>query len=95
MLAGSQLELLKYAEQFFELVILGGLLQPGGGYLDDERCRISVWACGQTEVLGGELPAGEAGMLEGADWKKQVRDLVEVFKKVIQRWVPREVERDV
>jgi len=86
-LAGSQLELLKYAEQFYELIILGGLLQPGGSYLDNERSRFSVWACGKTEGLGWELNdnAEEGGETKG-DWKKQVRELVEVLKKVIQRY---------
>jgi hypothetical protein len=89
-LAGSQLELLKYAEQFYELIILGGLLQPGGSYLDNERCRFSVWACGKTEGLGWELNENEEeGGEKKGDWKKQVRELVEVLKKVIQRFVVR------
>ncbi|EKM54281.1 uncharacterized protein PHACADRAFT_258024 [Phanerochaete carnosa HHB-10118-sp] len=33
--AGGQLELLKYADALFEILLVGGLLQPGGGYLDD------------------------------------------------------------
>ncbi len=80
-LAGSQLELLKYAEQFYELIILGGLLQPGGSYLDNERCRFSVWACGRSGGLGWADGEGEG------DWKVQVKELVDVLKKVIQRWV--------
>lgn len=79
-LAGSQLELLKYAEQFYELIILGGLLQPGGGYLDNERCRVSVWACGRAGGLGWADGEGEG------DWKVQVKELVDVLKKVIQRY---------
>ncbi|CAK9784216.1 unnamed protein product [Cutaneotrichosporon oleaginosum] len=35
--AGTSLEFLKYSEQLFELLVVGGLLQPGGSYLDDKR----------------------------------------------------------
>ncbi|KAF9012315.1 hypothetical protein BDQ17DRAFT_1419708 [Cyathus striatus] len=33
--AGSTLEFLKYADALFEIILVGGLLQPGGGYIDD------------------------------------------------------------
>ncbi|KAK7692590.1 hypothetical protein QCA50_004220 [Cerrena zonata] len=33
--AGSTLEYLKYADALFEILLVGGLLQPGGSYLDD------------------------------------------------------------
>ncbi|TFK44693.1 hypothetical protein BDQ12DRAFT_741975 [Crucibulum laeve] len=33
--AGSTLEFLKYADALFEIILVGGLLQPGGGYVDD------------------------------------------------------------
>ncbi|KAJ8519947.1 hypothetical protein ONZ45_g3170 [Pleurotus djamor] len=33
--AGSTLELLKYADVLFEIILLGGLLQPGGTYVED------------------------------------------------------------
>ncbi|KAI0087999.1 eukaryotic translation initiation factor 5C [Irpex rosettiformis] len=33
--AGSTLEYLKYADALFEILVVGGLLQPGGSYLDD------------------------------------------------------------
>ncbi|TEB38323.1 ARM repeat-containing protein [Coprinellus micaceus] len=33
--AGSALELLKYASDLFEIVLVGGLLQPGGSYVED------------------------------------------------------------
>ncbi|KAF8625400.1 hypothetical protein AX15_005368 [Amanita polypyramis BW_CC] len=33
--AGSTLEFLKYADILFEIILAGGLLQPGGGYLED------------------------------------------------------------
>jgi hypothetical protein len=35
--AGTSLEFLKYSEQLFENLVVGGLLQPGGSYLDDKR----------------------------------------------------------
>lgn len=38
--AGSTLELLRYYEQLFELLFVGGLLQPGGSYLDDKRSPV-------------------------------------------------------
>lgn len=34
------MELLKYYEQFFEILCVGGLLQPGGSYLDDKRSPV-------------------------------------------------------
>jgi len=33
--AGSTLEYLKYADTLFEIILVGGLLQPGGSYYDD------------------------------------------------------------
>ncbi|KAL0955821.1 hypothetical protein HGRIS_002024 [Hohenbuehelia grisea] len=33
--AGSTLEFLKYADALFEIILVGGLLQPGGSYVDD------------------------------------------------------------
>ncbi|KAF8530523.1 hypothetical protein BU17DRAFT_35813 [Hysterangium stoloniferum] len=33
--AGSTLEFLKYADALFEILLAGGLLQPGGSYVDD------------------------------------------------------------
>ena len=33
--AGSTLEYLKYADALFEILLAGGLLQPGGSYVDD------------------------------------------------------------
>ncbi|KAF5393331.1 hypothetical protein D9757_000581 [Collybiopsis confluens] len=33
--AGSTLEFLKYADPLFEIILVGGLLQPGGSYVDD------------------------------------------------------------
>jgi hypothetical protein len=33
--AGSTLEFLKYADPLFEILLVGGLIQPGGSYVDD------------------------------------------------------------
>ncbi|TFK20958.1 basic leucine zipper and W2 domain-containing protein 2 [Coprinopsis marcescibilis] len=33
--AGGSLEFLKYADVLFEIILVGGLLQPGGSYVDD------------------------------------------------------------
>ncbi|KAJ7188262.1 hypothetical protein C8R46DRAFT_1054165 [Mycena filopes] len=33
--AGSTLEFLKYADALFEILLVGGLIQPGGSYIDD------------------------------------------------------------
>ncbi|KAF9452387.1 ARM repeat-containing protein [Macrolepiota fuliginosa MF-IS2] len=33
--AGSTLEFLKYADALFEIILVGGLLQPGGNYVED------------------------------------------------------------
>jgi hypothetical protein len=33
--AGSTLEFLKYADALFEIILVGGLIQPGGSYMDD------------------------------------------------------------
>ncbi|RDB16944.1 Basic leucine zipper and W2 domain-containing protein 2 [Hypsizygus marmoreus] len=33
--AGSQLEFLKYADTLFEIILVGGIIQPGGGYVED------------------------------------------------------------
>ncbi|KII92406.1 hypothetical protein PLICRDRAFT_37184 [Plicaturopsis crispa FD-325 SS-3] len=33
--AGGTLEFLKYADALFEIILVGGLIQPGGSYIDD------------------------------------------------------------
>ena len=40
--AGVTLEFLRYYEQLFELLFVGGLLQPGGSYLDDKRSPVFI-----------------------------------------------------
>ncbi|KAJ9094359.1 hypothetical protein QFC19_007967 [Naganishia cerealis] len=90
-LAGSSLELLKYAEQFFEIYFTGGLLQPGGSYLDaaeEKRTKICVFACNGAGI--GVTPEGssenENEVPKGDQWKKEIKDLVEALKKMIQRY---------
>lgn len=90
-LAGSTLELLKYAEQFFEIYFTGGLLQPGGSYLDtaeEKRTRICVFACnGNGLGVPAEDGSADDQVPKGDQWKKEIRDLVEALKKTIQRCV--------
>ncbi|WVF68699.1 hypothetical protein IAT40_003471 [Kwoniella sp. CBS 6097] len=66
--AGTTLEFLKYSEQFYEILFVGGLLQPGGSYLDDKRSPVYI------------LKA------EDEEWKDGVKGMVEVLKRVIQRY---------
>ncbi|KAK8858667.1 hypothetical protein IAR55_002896 [Kwoniella newhampshirensis] len=66
--AGSTLEFLKYYEQLFELLFVGGLLQPGGSYLDDKRSPVYIVKTDDEE------------------WKDGVKGMVEVLKRVIQRY---------
>jgi hypothetical protein len=94
-LAGSQLELLKYSDAFFEVLICGGLLQPGGSYLDaagDETKRSKI-AILRTRGTGlGDADIGDEDQTEEGnkgDWKKEIRDLVDVLKRLIQRSVAR------
>lgn len=123
MTAGSQLELLKYVDQFFELYFAGGLLQPGGGYLDKlghgRRSKVSVFTCRGVGLAAGfpgeshEVDSDDEGT-DGAaaapasgratptpggngpeepslapvneSWKREVKDLTEVLKRLIQRY---------
>ncbi|KAK4684057.1 hypothetical protein P7C73_g6150, partial [Tremellales sp. Uapishka_1] len=50
--AGSTLEFLKYYEQLFELFFVGGLLQPGGSYVDDKRSPVYLLQASE-EGTGG------------------------------------------
>lgn len=88
-LAGSTLELLKYAEQFFEIYFTGGLLQPGGSFLDtaeEKRTRICIFACNGAGIgVQPEDGVSEDEVPKGDQWKKEIRALVEALKKTIQR----------
>ncbi|KAH9935623.1 eukaryotic translation initiation factor 5C [Fomitopsis serialis] len=68
--AGSTLEYLKYAEALFEILLIGGLLQPGGNYLDD----------GAPPSPFSVLKAKEP--VEVAD----IKQYVDVLNKLIRRY---------
>ncbi|KAG7098512.1 hypothetical protein E1B28_000456 [Marasmius oreades] len=68
--AGSTLEYLKYADTLFEIILVGGLLQPGGSYYDD-GAPISPFT-----IFNAKEPA------QVDDLKKYV----EVLNKLIRRY---------
>lgn len=74
--AGATLEFLKYYEQLFELLFVGGLLQPGGSYLDDKRSPV---------FLVQDVSSNDASEAAAADWDP-VRGVVESLKRVMQRY---------
>ena len=67
--AGGTLEFLKYADVLFEILLVGGLLQPGGQYVDDGT-PLSPFA-----IINAKEP------VEVAD----VKQYVEVLNKLIRR----------
>jgi|ERR1700733_771353 hypothetical protein len=69
--AGSTLEYLKYADALFEILLVGGLIQPGGNYVDDGAPMSSF------SIFNAKEP------IEVDDIKKYV----EVFNKLIRRSV--------
>ena len=69
--AGSTLEYLKYADALFEILLVGGLLQPGGSYVDDGASPSPF------SILQAKEPA------EVDDVKKYV----DVLNKLIRRYV--------
>ncbi|EDR11823.1 uncharacterized protein LACBIDRAFT_189130 [Laccaria bicolor S238N-H82] len=68
--AGSTLEFLKYADALFEIILVGGLLQPGGSYVDD-GAPVSPFT-----IFNSEDPA------QIDDLKKYI----EVLNKLIRRY---------
>ncbi|TBU25147.1 eukaryotic translation initiation factor 5C [Dichomitus squalens] len=68
--AGSTLEFLKYADALFEILLVGGLLQPGGQYVED-GAPLSPFS-----LLNAKEP------VEVAD----VKQYVEVLNKLIRRY---------
>ena len=68
--AGSTLEYLKYADALFEILLVGGLLQPGGSYVDDGAPPSPF------SILQAKEPA------EVDDMKKYV----DVLNKLIRRY---------
>ena len=67
--AGSTLEFLKYADALFEILLVGGLLQPGGQYVDDGT-PLSPFS-----FLNAKEPVDVA----------DVKQYVEVLNKLIRR----------
>lgn len=67
--AGSTLEFLKYADVLFEILLVGGLLQPGGNYVED-GAPVSPFS-----VFNAKEP------VEVAD----VKQYVEVLNKLVRR----------
>ena len=70
--AGSTLEFLKYADALFDILFVGGLLQPGGLYLDADG-PTSPFSLFQIKA-----PADGAEIDE-------IKKFVEVLNKLIRR----------
>jgi hypothetical protein len=69
--AGSTLEFLKYADALFEIILVGGLLQPGGNYLDD-GAPVSPFT-----IFNAKEPAQV----------DEIRKYIDVLNKLIRRYV--------
>ena len=69
--AGSTLEFLKYADSFYEIFFCGGLLQPGGIYLQD----------GAPSSPFSILKASDPPQVD------DVKKYVEVLNKLVRRCV--------
>lgn len=67
--AGSALEFLKYADTLFEILFVGGLLQPGGNYIDDGS-PICSWA-----IVNAKEPASS----------DELKKYIDVQNKLIRR----------
>jgi hypothetical protein len=68
--AGSTLEFLKYADALFEILFVGGLLQPGGSYIDDGS-PVCPWA-----IVNAADPASP----------EEIKKYIDVLNKLIRRW---------
>jgi hypothetical protein len=68
--AGSTLEFLKYADPLFEIILVGGLLQPGGSYVDD-NAPISPFT-----IFNAKDPANV----------EEIKKYIEVLNKLIRRY---------
>ncbi|THH21336.1 hypothetical protein EW146_g186 [Bondarzewia mesenterica] len=68
--AGSTLEFLKYSDALFDILIVGGLLQPGGSYLDEEHATspFSIFQAKEPPELD------------------DIKNYIEVFNKLIRRY---------
>lgn len=70
--AGSTLEFLKYADALFEILLVGGLIQPGGSYVDD-GAPVSPFT-----VFNAKEPAN----------MDDIKKYIEVLNKLIRRCDP-------
>lgn len=68
--AGSTLEFLKYADALFEIILVGGLVQPGGSYIDDGA------PTSPFTIFNAKDPASV----------EELKRYVEVLNKVIRRY---------
>ncbi|KAF8134551.1 hypothetical protein EV363DRAFT_1430096 [Boletus edulis] len=68
--AGSTLEFLKYADALFEIILVGGLIQPGGSYVDD-RAPTSPFT-----IFNAKDPASV----------EDLKKYVDVLNKLIRRY---------
>ncbi|CAL1707148.1 unnamed protein product [Somion occarium] len=68
--AGSTLEYLKYADALFEILLVGGLLQPGGNYIDDGAPPSPF------SIFNAKEPVDVA----------EIKKYVEVLNKLIRRY---------
>ncbi|KAF8482729.1 armadillo-type protein [Russula ochroleuca] len=68
--AGSTLEFLKYADALFDILFVGGLLQPGGGYLDAE----------------GPTSPFSLFQIKASAEIDEIKKFVEVLNKLIRRY---------
>ncbi|KAI0321176.1 ARM repeat-containing protein [Amylostereum chailletii] len=68
--AGSTLEFVKYSDALFDILFVGGLLQPGGSYLDED---------GPTSPFS-VFQAKEPAQIE------DIKQYIEVFNKLIRRY---------
>jgi len=68
--AGSTLEFLKYADALFDILIVGGLLQPGGLYLDAE----------------GPTSPFSLFQIKASTEPDEIKKFVEVLNKLIRRY---------
>jgi hypothetical protein len=67
--AGSTLEFLKYADALFDILFVGGLLQPGGMYLDAE----------------GPTSPFSLFQIKASAEPDEIKKFVEVLNKLIRR----------
>ncbi|SCZ89291.1 BZ3500_MvSof-1268-A1-R1_Chr9g10358 [Microbotryum saponariae] len=68
---GNQLDYRKYEQQLFELLLVGGLLAPGGGFLDDGAAKSTFSVTGSAKEP-----------VEVSD----VKSIVDVFNKLTRRY---------